>query len=104
MNKKMWVMGIALILLCVAAAVVFADGESVSFNSSSVTVRNTNRRGKITVEVCVTLEDSRGRQSDTTWTFDDVRAGHPKTQEAPGGTSVVGASSTYCSIPTDEDE
>ncbi|MDR1421064.1 MAG: hypothetical protein LBI86_11880 [Treponema sp.] len=102
MNKKILVIGIALIMLCTAVAVVFADGERVSFSSSSVTVSNTNRKGKITVEVCVTLKDSRGRTSDTTWTFSDISAGRSKTQNAPGGTTVTGASSTYCSIPIDE--
>jgi type 1 fimbria pilin len=102
MNKKILVMGIALIMLCAAAVVVFADGERVSFTSGSVTVSNTNRRGKITVEVCVTLRDSRGRESDTTWTFSDISAGRSKTQNAPGGTTVVGASSTYCSVPAEE--
>jgi ribosomal protein L14 len=102
MNKKIRVLGIALIMLCVAAVVVFAAGDRVSFSSSDVTVSNTNRKGKITVEVCVTLKDSRGRTSDTTWTFEDIPAGKSQTQKAPGGTTVTGASSTYCSIPTDE--
>jgi hypothetical protein len=98
MNKKFRIIVMALIMLCIAA-VLFAAGESISFNSGSVTVKNTNSRGKITVEVCVTLKDSRGRTSDTTWTFYDISPGKSKKQDAPDGTTVVGASSTYCSVP-----
>jgi len=98
MNKKILIVSIALIMLCAVTVVVFANQE-VSFNSGSVSVRNTAKSGNITVEVCVTLEDSRGRRSDTTWTFSDIRPGQSKTQNAPGGTKVIGASATYCSIP-----
>ena len=100
MNKKIISLGLVLIILCTVATFVFA-AERISFDSSSVTVSNTSQRGKITVEVCVTLEDSRGRQSDTTWTFYDIAARGSKTQRAPSGTKVVGASATYCSIPTE---
>jgi hypothetical protein len=101
MNKKILIMSIAMIMQCVVAFLVFADGESISFNSNSVTVTNTNKSGKITVEVCVTLKDSRGRESDTTWAFYDIQPGRSQTQKVPGGTIVTAASSTYCSIPAE---
>lgn len=102
MNKKFGVMGIASLMLCAVAVSVFA-AERVSYDSGSVTVYNTGRGTLPKVEVCVTLEDSRGRTSDTTWTFYNVgRSG--KKQNAPGGTTVVGAFSTYCAAPVDDDD
>jgi hypothetical protein len=101
MNKNIFIISIVLIMLCVVTSLVFADGESISFNSNSVTVTNTNRIGKITVEVCVTLKDSHGRESDTTWTFYEIQPGRSRTQNVPDGTIVTAASSTYCSIPAE---
>jgi hypothetical protein len=99
MKKKLCVMGIALMMLCAVAVIAVADAR-VSFTPNSVTVGNTSKKGIIPkVEVCVTLRDSHGRDSDTTWTFSDISAGRSKTQKALAGTTVVGASSTYCAAP-----
>ena len=99
MKKNFLVMGINLIMICATAAVVFAADVNVSFNSNSVTVKSMVQNTKVPkVEVCVTLVDERGQQSQTTWTFYDVPFGG-KTQNAPTGTKVLGAYSTYCAVP-----
>jgi len=97
MNKKILVMGIALIMLCTAAVVVFADA-SVSFTSNSVTVRNTEKGRIPKVEVCVTIEENSGRKVDVTWTFNNVGSSS-QTRRADSGQKILGAYSTYCAVP-----
>jgi hypothetical protein len=97
--KKILFIALAFVMLCAVVGVIFAEGESVNYTPSSVTVRNTNRRGRINVTVCVTLKDRSGRISDANWYFDNIPPQGSKTQPAPAGNTVVGASSIMCSAP-----
>ena len=90
-------MGIALIMFCMMATVAFANVD-VSFNSSSVSVKNPAQGTLPKVELCVTVKDSNGRTTTETWTFINVTQ-QKQTQNARPGTTIIGAFATYCPMP-----
>ncbi|MDR1253140.1 MAG: hypothetical protein LBK62_13420 [Treponema sp.] len=96
MNKKIWVIGIALIMLCTAVAVVFADA-GVSYTDHSVTVWNTGRGRLSKVELCVIYMDAANVRRETSMDFSNVTSTRQTKSFNLG--KVIGAYSTYCPAP-----
>jgi hypothetical protein len=99
MNKKMRVLGIALILLCVAVTAVFAaDDVVIETQPRSVTVRSKTKKTNISrVELCVIYIDQAGQRRETSLVFENVTF-TGKTKPFNLGT-VLGAYSTFCAVP-----
>jgi hypothetical protein len=97
MNKKILVIGAAVIMLCLVAAVVFADGAGVSYTSKSVKVWNTGKGIIDRVDVCIRYTDAAGTPRETSDSFYKVT----KTGETRPFTmgTVIGAYSTFCTVP-----
>ena len=96
MKKKLL---IAAFIAAFAGVFAFAAGADVSFNSSSVSVRNPVAGTLTKVELCVTVKDSNDRTTTETWTFYNV-TGNKQTQNARPGTTILGAYATFCPMPT----
>jgi hypothetical protein len=100
-TKKFFLMALAFVMFCAVAGFVFAEGEAVTYTSSTVTVRNTNKKGRIDVTVCVTLKNKdSGKTVESNWFFDDIAPGQKKDkQNKDENFTIVGASSIMCSSP-----
>ncbi|MDR0645089.1 MAG: hypothetical protein LBG05_09360 [Treponema sp.] len=96
MNKKILVIGIALIMLCMVVAVVFADA-GVSYTDHSVTVWNTVKGKLSKVELCVIYMDAANVRRETSMDFFNVTSKRQTIAFNLG--KVIGAYSTYCPAP-----
>jgi cytochrome c biogenesis protein CcdA len=97
MNKKIFVVGVAIIMFCLAVTVVFAAEAGVSYTSDSVTVWNTGKGTIPTVELCVIYKDAAKQQRETSMSFSNVSSTRQKKPFNLG--TVIGAYSTYCAVP-----
>jgi len=98
MNKKFFVAGIALIMLCLVVTVAFAAADAkVEYDNYSVTVWNRGNGTIPKVELCIIYMDDAGKRQETSATFYNVT--RTKQRKPFNLGRVIGAYSTYCAVP-----
>jgi type 1 fimbria pilin len=101
-NKKILSLGIALIMLCLAATVAFAAEPEVTCSTNSITVKSDGAAIK-EVELCVIYLDAAGVRRETSLKVTNIPA-KPSRGANIGKTvpfnlgKVQGAYSTYCVV------